>query len=513
MKDDIHKNIKYINNKLADENWVPLQINSLIREDNITMYVDCFTLLTAPVKIRILLGMLHLSNERLDRLEDHFRQLIEFAISDSDPWVKVTAGLLRYYPTNRQINKVLSDFPNGSEIIRQLIGKTNNSESRLLPLECRIVSKDLIKSICPSAPRNIEKHFQLKRKPKSAALRADLLQRSHEAANQNRKSNQNMNKLARQYSDMKEDDGSTPFMSIASQRRGHLQGRRQSSMNSREGGTKMIAINEAPTIKKEKKKKKKADKEAVSTDSDSETKHRRESQSSVGSGADLSILSSPKSIGRRRNSSVSSRDESGKKRRNSSAYDSSDSAASTSPYRGKKLSVPAPGQMYGQAPMEENFQPYSYSTEANYSINSEPETQFTPTMMTNQFTPNVPPQAMQPSSARDNPTIHGHQTDQGQAVQLTNDQMELARELFQYPRLSNEDKQVIIRFLAGHGQCPNPNPEMGNIHRYLLQEELQRSQLPSGQQVDTRVELLFQLNYETGQYEKLRLVHENPFNA
>ena len=32
MKEDIHKNIKYINNKLGDENWVPLQINSLIRE-------------------------------------------------------------------------------------------------------------------------------------------------------------------------------------------------------------------------------------------------------------------------------------------------------------------------------------------------------------------------------------------------------------------------------------------------------------------------------------------------
>ena len=32
MKEDIHKNIKYINNKLGDENWVPLQINSLIRK-------------------------------------------------------------------------------------------------------------------------------------------------------------------------------------------------------------------------------------------------------------------------------------------------------------------------------------------------------------------------------------------------------------------------------------------------------------------------------------------------
>ena len=33
MKEEIHKNIKFINNKFGDENWVPLQINSLIREE------------------------------------------------------------------------------------------------------------------------------------------------------------------------------------------------------------------------------------------------------------------------------------------------------------------------------------------------------------------------------------------------------------------------------------------------------------------------------------------------
>ena len=51
--------------------------------------------------------------------------------------------------TTRQLNKVLSGFPNGPELIQQLIEKTDPSESRLLPLECRIVSKDLIKTICP----------------------------------------------------------------------------------------------------------------------------------------------------------------------------------------------------------------------------------------------------------------------------------------------------------------------------------------------------------------------------
>ena len=89
MKDDIHKNIKYINNKFGDENWVPLQINSLIREDNILMYLDCFTLLSPQVKIRVLMSMLHLNEARMDKLEDNFTKLVDMSLGDDDPWVKV----------------------------------------------------------------------------------------------------------------------------------------------------------------------------------------------------------------------------------------------------------------------------------------------------------------------------------------------------------------------------------------------------------------------------------------
>ena len=121
----------------------------------------------------------------------------------------------------------------------------------------------------------------------------------------------------------------------------------------------MIEISDAPSMKKEKKRKSKKDKDAENADSD-DGKKRRESQSSQGS-------ISPKPGARRRNSSVSSGpfDEvcqnfvtilkvQGKKRRNSGAYDSSDSASSTSPYRGKKSS--------------QNYYPQvaSYSSEASY---------------------------------------------------------------------------------------------------------------------------------------------------
>ena len=58
--------------------------------------------------------------------------------------------------------------------------------------------------------------------------------------------------------------------------------------------------------------------------------------------------------------------------------------------------------------------------------------------------------------------------------------------MFRYPGLSSDDKQAILRFLSMGGRCPNPNPQMGNIHRYLLQEEIQRTRLPNGQEIDSR---------------------------
>ena len=224
------------------------------------MYRDCFMLLNSQVKIRILMSMLHLSTERLEKLEDHFSNLIEVSLNDTDPWVKVTAGILRYFPVNRQLNK-LTEFPNGSKIISQIVERLDNSESKLMPLECRVVSKSNVNTMYPDVNRTVDKHFQLKRKPKSAALRAELLQRSLDTyENRSRLVSNSKSSLSRQYSEnIKEDDRSTPFMSLNTHRRGQAsQNRRHSgAYQSREGGTKMIAIEEAPSLKKEKKRKSK----------------------------------------------------------------------------------------------------------------------------------------------------------------------------------------------------------------------------------------------------------------
>jgi len=518
MKDELTKNIKFINNKFGDENWVPLQINSLIRDDNIRMYLDCFTLLSPQVKIRVLMSMLHLAEARMEKLEDHFGTLVGLSLNDDDPWVKVTACILRYFPANRQINKQL-DFPNARAIIAQMAARLDDTSSKLLPLECRIASKSVTAQICPrAATRVIEKHFQLKRKPKSAALRADLLQRSVEAAAQTRRSSSNQKMtMQRSHSDAKcDDDGPGPFMPIASKRRigstsgggsggaggggvgggstVHGNDRGRLTFKGREGGTKMIEISDAPSMKKEKKRKSKKEKEQpenADSDENAVTKRRRESASSQGS-----VSPKPSAASRRRNSSVSSGpfEEGGqKKRRNSGAYDSSDSASSTSPYRGKKQAAyyPAVASFSGEASYRLNFETQPQQATAA----PPPPIAFSIAVPPSATAPTAPQQEQQPAPA---PTSAATAAEPN--LTLSNDQMVLAQDLFQYPLLSQEDKSTILRFLAANGQLPNPNPALGSVHRYSLNEQLES--LVDGRQV--KVEEVFELNYETGQYQKCR---------
>ena len=52
------------------------------------MYLDCFTLLSPQVKIRVLMSMLHLAEARMEKLEDNFATLVDMSLNDDDPWVK-----------------------------------------------------------------------------------------------------------------------------------------------------------------------------------------------------------------------------------------------------------------------------------------------------------------------------------------------------------------------------------------------------------------------------------------
>ncbi len=123
-------------------------------------------------------------------------KILESAMDDNDPWVSVIGEMLRNYPRHGTIN---FDFQSNTSTFLDLvneikkIGRKDYSEDcilftqlyfvvkkhgdrGILPLECLYVNRPVFQSCYGSLPQP-EKHFTLRRKAKSAALRAELLQK------------------------------------------------------------------------------------------------------------------------------------------------------------------------------------------------------------------------------------------------------------------------------------------------------------------------------------------------
>uniref|UniRef100_G1QGW4 Negative elongation factor complex member A n=1 Tax=Nomascus leucogenys TaxID=61853 RepID=G1QGW4_NOMLE len=181
----------WLHNKLGatDELWAPPSIASLLTAaviDNIRL---CFHGLSSAVKLKLLLGTLHLPRRTVDEMKGALMEIIQLASLDSDPWVLMVADILKSFPDTGSLNLELEEQnPNVQDILRELREKVGECEaSAMLPLECQYLNKNALTTLAgPLTPP--VKHFQLKRKPKSATLRAELLQKSTETAQQLKRS-------------------------------------------------------------------------------------------------------------------------------------------------------------------------------------------------------------------------------------------------------------------------------------------------------------------------------------
>nr|XP_045247972.1 negative elongation factor A isoform X1 [Macaca fascicularis] len=181
----------WLHNKLGatDELWAPPSIASLLTAaviDNIRL---CFHGLSSAVKLKLLLGTLHLPRRTVDEMKGALVEIIQLASLDSDPWVLMVADILKSFPDTGSLNLELEEQnPNVQDILGELREKVGECEaSAMLPLECQYLNKNALTTLAgPLTPP--VKHFQLKRKPKSATLRAELLQKSTETAQQLKRS-------------------------------------------------------------------------------------------------------------------------------------------------------------------------------------------------------------------------------------------------------------------------------------------------------------------------------------
>lgn len=150
--------------------------------------------------------------------------------------------------TNRKIfNDLLSDLKKALKKSSVLLSEGSRKEHFVLPLECHYLNKNAFMSVVGHQPQAI-KHFTLRRKPKAAALRAELLNKSSEAANKIKTNNSafpiRKSTMPRKMSD------TTILKGLSSNQRlggGFNRNARMAlNPNKKEGGVKLLDITEQP---------------------------------------------------------------------------------------------------------------------------------------------------------------------------------------------------------------------------------------------------------------------------
>ena len=178
----------WLHNKLGstDELWTPSSIASLLTNVIDNLQSGLFLSLSTPVKLKLLLGMLHLprctTDDNKKKQKESLSNIIQMAMADSDDWVRTVAAILKSFPETGSLNLDLEEL--NPSVLGELRKKVNECESSpMLPLECKYLHKEVLKTLV-GALTPPAKHFNLKREPKSATLRAELQQKSIEAAQQ-----------------------------------------------------------------------------------------------------------------------------------------------------------------------------------------------------------------------------------------------------------------------------------------------------------------------------------------
>lgn len=163
---------------------------------------------------------------------------------DSDQWVSMVGELLKVYPQTGTINFEITE---NSEVFNELIVDLKklikkHSDQGILPIECLYLNKNALNSIIGNIPPQ-NKHFTLKRKPKSAALRAELLQKSTDAATNVKKGVIGGSIPIRHRSGSKDLSDSTPLKGIPSRMYGLSSAVRTPTISGKMG----IGAGRAPT--------------------------------------------------------------------------------------------------------------------------------------------------------------------------------------------------------------------------------------------------------------------------
>ncbi|XP_054712532.1 negative elongation factor A-like [Uloborus diversus] len=540
----------WLHNKLGTSNdlWSGGSICSQLNQDVLKNIRECFLDLQSQVKLKLLLSFLHIPRRNVEEWKLELEEILEVALVDSDQWVSMLAELLKSYPStgllNFQIEENASVFTDVVNDLKKIVRK--HSDQVMLPLECLYLNRTALTSVVGQLPQPI-KHFALKQKPKSATLRAELLQKSMDAATNSRKNSTTPSVPIRCRGLIKPLNDATPLRGIPSRvtpggfkSRTSPLGRLNSTPPSRvpprtpagrkDGGIKLLEIDEQPIGygRDAKRRKKLPEVELPET--------RKEKD-----GVTLPVTSSP------------------------STPDYAAGLLTTTPLSGPNITVIAPGSTppsYAPTQPANALQPSVNNTPTvvtatlTNAVKPREITQVLPTVsespvQVQTLTPTVnnvvqegtktqvihtatignlaalggtslqlqhvsvqpqqqlptqiltPAPSIQPQQQVQMHTIVQPPPPPKKGLSLTKEQMQEAQEMFNKSnRVTRPEKALILGFIAGSRD--NPCPHLGQIVTIMLSENEENVQQVDGSIQTMMVETHFQMNYSTGEWKRVK---------
>ncbi|XP_071947922.1 negative elongation factor A-like [Antedon mediterranea] len=527
----------WLHNKLGDEDlWSGISgiCSHLASKEVIQNVQACFTTLTPIVKLKLLMAFLHIPRRAVLEHKEDLEDILRLALHDSDQWVCMIADLLRTFPQNGQINlKVEEEHPALAEALQELRVKLSVTDSNaLLPLECLYLNPNALTQLV-GMQRPLVKHFALKRKPKSAALRAELLIKSAEAAKQQSKVGATAPFKGRGMTPRKNDDltplkgiPKTPgFRTANTPRRNTVPlNRNISRMSSvgKERGTKLLDITEQPIGggPAAKRRKKQAEQEAIE-------KAKKEKETAAATTVAqptpdyaASLLPPPASQSRQP-TLVDSTSAETEPTPSTPTYMPNINVArpagvntplfsatlGTGP--SQSFSISARENLSQQLQQQLQQQPPQY----NVSAYTQQQQQQQEEEIKQPAQPTPPPPYHQPAPALvPTPAAAPASTPAAtpsaapkKGLSLTREQMLAAQEMFrQSNKVTRPEKALILGFMAGSRE--NPCPQQGDSMTIKLSEETEMVTKSdgSGEEQLMMADTFFQMNYASGEWRRFK---------
>ncbi|KAE8750953.1 hypothetical protein FOCC_FOCC002381 [Frankliniella occidentalis] len=265
----------WLHNKLgiSNDSWTGGSICSQLNAEVLRNIKACFPDLQTQVKLKLLLSIFHIPRRNVEEWRHELDDILVVALNDSEAWVSMLAETMRTLPSTGSLNleirhnddnqRIFSDLVND---LRKLVRKQN--DGGMLPLECHYLNKNALVTVVGQQPQPV-KHFALKRKPKSAALRAELLSKSADAVSHLKKSaaptvpvrSRGMPRKMTDTTPLKGIPSRVPtggFKSpVVSNQNNQRVSLGRTPVNRKDGGIKLIDINEQPLGYAQAKKRKK----------------------------------------------------------------------------------------------------------------------------------------------------------------------------------------------------------------------------------------------------------------